>query len=215
LAWRGRIFALLLLLAAPGLASAEWTGVEMDFATLKSDWKFSDETREATINSVILKIEERTDIGLTVGGGIGYHFLNLDGHNGGDSTDFEAQNVEIYLRQEFSLSESATLEGILNYAWYTGEDDNGDDGADIDWTEVAVELGINFRYRNLGITPFATYTYIDGDTSGGDEGGGFELKDSFGQGVRFDIFIESTAFVSIELRAGSQTGGYLGFVRRY
>ena len=189
----------------------------MDFATFKSDWKFSDGTREAKTNSIILKIEERTNIGLTVGGAIGYHFLSLDGHNGSDSTDFDVQNLEIYLRQEFALGDAVTLEGVLNYAWYTGEgDDDDDDGRpEIDWSEVGVEFGVNFRYRKLGITPFASYTYVDGDTSGVDDGGGFELDDSFGQGVRFDIFVESTAFVSIELRTGSQTGGYIGFVRRY
>jgi len=187
----------------------------MEFTNFKSDWKFSDGTREAKINSIILKIEERTDIGLTVGGGIGYHFLSLDSQNGDDSTSFDAQNVEIYLRQEFALGDAVTLQGVLNYAWYTGEDDNGDEGADIDWSEVGVELGVNFRYHRVGITPFAGYTSVDGDTSGLEGGGGFELKDSFSQGVRFDIFVESTAFVSIELKTGSQTGGYLGFVRRY
>jgi len=214
-AWRGRICALLLLLGGPGCASAEWTGVAMEFATLKTDWKFSDETREAKTNSITLKIEERTNIGLTVGGGIGYHFLSLDGQGGGDSTSFDAQNVEIYLRQEFALGDAVTLLGVLDFAWYTGDDDDDDDQAEIDWSEVGVELGVNFRYRNLGITPFVSYTDVDGDTSGVDGGGGFELEDSFGQGVRFDIFVESTAFVSIELRTGSQTGGYIGFVRRY
>jgi hypothetical protein len=211
-AWRERICALLLLLGGPGCASAEWTGVAMEFANFNTDWKFSNETREAKTNSITLKIEERTNIGLTVGGGIGYHFLSLDGQDGGDSTSFDAQNVEIYLRQEFALGDAVTLLGVLDYAWYTGDD--GDE-ADIDWSEVGVELGVNFRYRNVGITPFVSYTNVDGDTSGLEDGGDFELKDSFGQGVRFDIFVESTAFVSIELKTGSQTGGYIGFVRRY
>lgn len=214
-AWRGRICALLLLLGGPGCANAEWTGVAMEFATLNTDWKFSSGTREAKTNSITLKIEERTNIGLTVGGGIGYHFLNLDSQGGGDSTSFDAQNVEIYLRQEFALGDAVTLLGVLDYAWYTGDDDDDDNNVDIDWSEVGVELGVNFRYRNLGITPFVSYTDVDGDTSGLEDGGDFELKDSYGQGVRFDIFVESTAFVSIELRTGSQTGGYLGFVRRY
>lgn len=187
----------------------------MDFATLNSDWKFSDNTRTAKTNSITLKIEERANSGLTVGGGIGYANLRLDGHDGGDSTSFDVQNAEIYLRQEFALTGAVTLEGLLSYAWYTGEGNDDDDDADIDWSQVGVELGVKFRYRNLGITPFASYTYVDGDTSEVDGGGGFELKDPYGQGVRFDIFVESTAFIRIELQTGSQGGGYLGFVRRY
>jgi hypothetical protein len=35
------------------------------------------------------------------------------------------------------------------------------------------------------------------------------------RGIRFDLFVERTAFVRLEFVDGSRTGGYLVFVRRY
>lgn len=206
---------MLVLLGGPGYANEVTSGVSLKFATLNSDWKFSDGTREATINSVILTIEQRATTGLTVGGSIGYHNLSLDDQNGGDSTTFDAENLEIYLRQGFPLSESITLEGLLSYAWYTGSANDNGDSAELDWSQVGLELGANFRHGNWAITPYAGYTYIDGDTSGLDDGGGFELNDEFSGGVRFDIYVDSTSFVSVDLRTGAQTGGFLSFVKRY
>jgi len=189
--------------------------VSVEFANLDTDWKFSDGTRSVRTNSLILKIEERSEIGLTVGAGVGYHWLRLDDQNGSGSTKFDAQNLQLYLRHELALSEAVKLEGALNFAWYTGEDTNADDSADIDWSQVGADLGVNYRFGNLGITPFVSYIDVDGDTSGLDDDDSFEMDESFGQGVRFDIFVESTGFISLELRAGNQTGGYLAFVQRY
>ncbi len=108
------------------------------------------------------------------------------------------------------------MEGRSSYGYYTGRETSSDDRADIDWSQVAVEIGMSFRLTNLRITPFISYIDVDGDITGSDEGGGsFELEDPLIQGVRFDIFVESTGFISIRLQTGSQTGGYLSFVRRY
>jgi len=209
------VCALLVLLGGPALADEQTTGVALKFASLKSDWKFSDGTRDTKLNSLILSLEQRATAGLTVGGSIGYHNLWIDDKGGGNSTSFDVQNIEIYLRQEHALSESITLQGLLSFAWYTGDQNDNDEDADLDWTQVGAELGANFRQANWGITPFVSYTYLDGDTSGLEDGGDFKLKDQFGQGVRFDIYVDPTAFVGIELRMGSQTGGFLNFVKRY
>jgi hypothetical protein len=214
-AWRGAICALLVLLVGHGYASEETTGVALKFASLKSDWKFSDGTRNTKLNSLILTLEQQATTSLTAGGSIGYHNLWIDDQGGGNSTSFDVQNIEIYLRQGYSLSDSITLQGLLSFAWYTGSANDNDDNADLDWTQVGLELGVNYRHGNLGFTPYVSYTNLDGDTSGLENGGGFELKDQFGQGVRFDIYVDSTSFVGIELKMGAQTGGYLSFVKRY
>jgi hypothetical protein len=211
----GRICILLVLLGFNGFASADWTGVAFEIGSLEADWKFSDGTRKAKSNSLLLQVEERAGNGFTVGVGFGYHSLRLDSDNGSDSIDFEVQNFEIYLRQEFPLSESVTVEGLLNYGLYAGDENSSDDRAEIDWNQVSVEIAVVFRLERWRITPFASYTNIDGDTSDLDGAGSFELEDPFNQGLRFDIFTDSTAFVRIELQAGSQAGGYLSFVRRY
>ena len=211
----GRIGIFLLLCAGYSVAQAEWTGVAIEIGDLQADWEFSEGRREAKSNSISLQIEERTRNGLAVGAEIGYHSLRLDSARGGESTKFEVQNIGIYLRQDFPLSETVALEGLLSYGYFTGDENSEEDRAEIDWNEVSFELGVAIRLGNWRITPFASYTALDGDTSGVQDGGGFELEDPINTGVRFDIFVENTAYISIKLQAGSQAGGYLSFVRRY
>ena len=205
----------LLWLLGPGIAQGEWTGVEFEIGDLQADWEFADGTRESKSNSLSLQIEERTPSGLSIGGLIAYHSLRLDDASGSGSTKFEAQQLGIYLRQEFVLGESVSLEGMVDYGYYLGQENTDDDRAELDWSQFGVELGLAFRFDNLRITPFASYTHLDGDTDDLEGGGSFELEDPYNSGVRFDIFTEKTAFVRIQLQAGSQTGGYLSFVRRY
>ena len=203
------------MLALPGLANGDATGILFEIGGTQSDWEFSGHDREAKDSSLAIRIEERSDAGLAVGGIFAYHSLRLDDRQGGGSTKFEVTSLGVYLRQELALSESVGLEGQLDYRYYTGRENTDDDRAEVDWSEVDFELGMAFRVSNWRIVPFAKYSWIDGDTSSLEDGGGFELKDSISSGLRFDIFVETTAYVSVELQAGAQTGGYLRFVRRY
>jgi hypothetical protein len=207
---------LFFLFACHGAAIAETTGVALKISDLDSDWDFSGGTRSAKSNSIILQIEERTASGLTVGGSIGYQSFRLDGDSTTSSSKFDAENLEIYLRQEFSLSESTAIQGLVSYGYYSGEETSDNDSADIDWSQVAVEIGMSYRVNNLKIMPFVGYIDVDGDITGAEEGGGsFELEDPLIQGVNFDIYVETTAFIRIRLQTGSQSGGYLSFERRY
>ncbi len=206
----------LFLFACHGTAVAEATGVALTISDIDSDWDFSDGTRTAKSNSISLQLEERTESGLTVGGSIGYQSFRLDGDSTTSSSKFDAENLEIYLRQEFSLSESTAIQGRASYGYYTGRETSSDDRADIDWSQVAVEIGMSFRLNNLKIMPFIGYIDVDGDITGSEEGGGsFELEDPLIQGVNFDIYVEPTGFIRIRLQTGSQSGGYLSFERRY
>jgi hypothetical protein len=223
-AFRRPLFALVLnpvalfffLFACHGTAVAETTGVALKISDLDSDWDFSGETRSAKSNSISLQIEERAANGLTVGASIGYQSFRLDGDSTTSSTKFDAENLEIFLRQEFSLSESTAIQGLVSYGYYTGRQTSDDDSADIDWSQVAAEIGVSFRVNNLEIMPFVGYINVDGDITGAEEGGGsFELEDPLIQGVNFDIYVEPTAFIRVRLQTGSQSGGYLSFERRY
>ena len=224
LALRRPLFALVLnpaallffLFACHGTAVAETTGVALIISDIDSDWDFSDGTRTASSNSIKLQIEERAATGLTVGGSIGYQSFRLDGDSSSSSTKFDAENLEIYLRQEFSLSESTAIQGLVSYGYYTGRETSNDDRADIDWSQVTAEIGVSLQINNLKIMPFVGYIDVDGDITGSEEGGGsFELEDPLIQGVNFDIYVEPTAFIRIRLQTGSQSGGYLSFERRY
>ena len=70
------------------------------------------------------------------------------------------------------------------------------------------------RAIRLRIAPYAIYQDVDGDISGGGTEV-FEPDEPLTQGVRFDYFVEDTAFVRFEFVAGGRSGGYLSFVRRY
>jgi hypothetical protein len=204
------------LFAGHGAAVAETTGVALIISDLDSDWDFSDGTRSAKSNSISLQIEQRAASGLTVGGSIGYQSFRLDGDSTTSSSKFDAENLEIFLRQEFSLSESTAIQGLVSYGYYTGRETSDDERADVDWSQVAVEIGMSFRLNSLKIMPFVGYVDVDGDITGSEEGdGSFELEDPLIQGVNFDIYVEPTGFVRIRLQTGSQSGGYLSFERRY
>ena len=210
-----RFSLFVLLLCCLGLARAENTGVAFEIADYESDWKFSDGTRVAKTNSLKLQIEERTESGLTVGGSFAFLSTRVGGDATASSTKFESENLQLYLRKEFPIGESFSLEALLSYGYNSGRENVEGERADIDWSEVSAEIGVSFRIDNVRITPFTSYTNVDGDISGVDASGAFELEDPFNHGVRFDIFVDSTAFIGIRLQTGSQSGGTISFVRRY
>jgi hypothetical protein len=190
-------------------------GVALEIADYESDWKFGDVTRVAKINSLSLQIEERAESGLTVGASLAYLSMRIGGDETTSSTKFEGESLQIYMRQNFSIGESTSLEGLLSYGYNTGRENVEGERADIEWSQVGAEIGLSFRFDSLRITPYTSYTDIDGDISGVNGVGAFELDDPFSHGVRFDIFVDSTAFIGIRLQTGSQTGGTISFVRRY
>lgn len=197
------------------LARADWTGVAFEIADTRSDWEFSEDTRESKISSIELQIEERTATGFTVGAGIGFMTMRVDGNDRVETKKFDGEFLHVYLRQDIDLSESFSLDAMFDYGFYSGDENVSTERDDIDWNQLGLEIGASFRSGNIRVTPFASYTDIDGDISGEDPTESFSLDEEFGYGLRFDFFTESTAFVRVKLKGGSHSGGYLTFARRY
>ena len=210
-----RVKFLVLLSLFTGLAHADWTGVAVDIANVDSDWEFDDGLREARIDSISFQVEEKTGTGLAVGVGIGYISMRLVGDSSVDNRKFDAEYLQIYLRQEINISKSVSLYGLFNYSYNTGDDNDEDNPADIDWDENSVQIDLNFRFAHFGLSPFAAYRNIDGDISDDNGTAVFEIDDPVSHGIRFDYYTEPTAFIRIVLQSGGQAGGYLSFVRRY
>lgn len=212
-----RCLGLLLLLGLQsGNANAEWTGVSLNLGNTDVDWEFRDETREAQISELSFQIEERTASGLAVGASIGYMDLRVVADTDIATRKFDGQFLGIYLRQDYPVTDNMSLHGGFGFRYSSGnESGDSDIDSDIDWTETGFEFGIGFRVVNLRIMPFVAWSDVDGDISG--EGGTsiFELEDPLTRGIRFDLFVERTAFVRLEFVDGSRTGGYLVFARRY
>jgi hypothetical protein len=206
---------LLLLSGFTGLVRAEWTGVAFEISDTSSDWEFTDGTREAQISSLVFQIEQRTASGLSIGGGLGYMTMRVGGNDEVETQNFDGEFLEIYFRQEFSISEAFSLEMLLDYGFYGGDENTSSDRDDISWNQLGFEFGASFKLDSIRITPFASYTDIDGDISGKNPTETFTLEDDIGYGLRLDFFTDSSAFVSLKLQTGSYDGGYLTFVKRY
>ena len=214
---RALLAGLLLLLALqPGSASAEWTGVTLDLSNLDSDWDFRGETRESRNSQLQFSIEERTASGLAIGVAIGYFDMRLVSPSDADTLKFDGQYFGIYLRHDYAMTDSLSLHSGLGFKYASGsESGSSEDAAEVDWTETDVEIGIGIRVANLRIMPFAAWSDVDGDISDDNGTSVFSLEQPDTQGIRFDLYVEQTAFVRIELVTGSRTGGTLVFARRY
>ena len=209
--------ALLLLLGLQtGIAEADWSGISLHIGDTDVDWKFRDETRTAQTSEISFRIEDRTDSGLAIGANIGYMDLRLVADTDIATRKFSGQFFGIYLRQDYSITDNLSLHGIFGFRYATGnENGESDINSDISWSETGLELGIGFRFANLRIMPFVGWDTVDGDISGDDATSVFELEEPVTRGIRFDLYVEQTAFVRLEFVDGSRKGGYLVFARRY
>ncbi len=198
-----------------GLAQADWTGVALELANVDADWKFDDGLREAQSSGISFQVEEKTGTGLAVGAGIGYTSMRVVGDSSASNRKFDAEYLQIYLRQEFNISKSVSLYGLFNYSYHTGDDNDVDNPADIDWDEVSVQIDLSIRFANFRVSPFAAYYDIDGDISDDNGTAVFEIDDPLSRGIRFDYYLEPTAFIRFVFQSGGRAGGYLTFVRRY
>jgi hypothetical protein len=207
---------LLLLGLQSGVANADWSGISLTIGDTDVGWKFRDENREAQISEISIQIEDRTDSGLAVGASIGYVDLRLVADTDIATRKFDGQFVGIYLRQDYAVTDKLSLHGIFGFRYASGnESGDVDINSDISWSETGLELGIGYRIVNLRIMPFAAWSNLDGDISDEDGTRIFELEDPLTQGIRFDLYVEQTAFVRLEFVDGSRRGGYLVFARRY
>ena len=212
-------FSLLLLLLFSSLVSAEWTGVALEIGETDSDWKFEDDIREAQVSEINFQIEEKIETGLTFGAISGYFDMRViaDSDSAAETLKFDGQYLGLYIRQPLPISKHVSFHGLFSIRYANGTEsgaDEEDDEKDIDWTQSSFELGLNLRFSRLRIAPYAIYQDVDGDISGGGTEV-FEPDEPLTQGVRFDYFVEDTAFVRFEFVTGGRSGGYLSFVRRY
>ncbi len=211
-----RLKLLALLLFYAGLVEADWTGVALELGNAEADWKFDSGQREVDTSSISFQIEERSSAGLVFGGSMGYLSTRVKADTSADTRRFDAQYLKIYLRQEFVLSESIALHGSLSYRYNSGsDDDDADNSADIEWRQSSFQLGLNLRFANFRLTPYAAYYDIDGDISDDSGTEVFELDDPISRGIRFDYFVEESAFVRFQIQSGDQAGSVLSFIRRY
>lgn len=196
-------------------AGADWTGVNVSLGETSSDWKFANDTRDARVARVVLQIEEKSETELRVGVSLGHMSLRVAADTPVNTNKFDAQYIGVYLRQPIRLSEMFSLHGLFSYQYNSGRDNNLPDAVEIDWSEAQFELGLSAMFANIRVMPFAVYSHVDGDISDDNGTQIFELEESVSSGIRFDIFVEKTAFVRLAFQSGANAGGFLSFARQY
>ena len=190
-----------------------WSGIKLELSETDNLWEFKSGDRETRISYINLQVEDKATTELRVGADFGYMTLRVDAPDPADIDKFDAQYIGIYLRQPFVISQSISLHGMLSYRYHSGT--NNIDPIDIDWSEVALQLAASFRISNIDIAPFAVMYHVDGDISEPGSTEVFEGSSESSHGIRFDYYVDPTAFVRLEFRAGEKEGGYLGFARRF
>jgi hypothetical protein len=204
------------LLLAPGLAAADPTGIRAYFSENDVDWNFDDGKREASISEFSFQIEERLDGDTRLGFGFGY--MNVSLRSDDDSIDtrrFDAQYLDLFLRQPFTLNDHLEVSTHFNYRYNTGKDDNEEDPANIDWSEAGFEIGLGMRVSRLRVTPYVAYHYVNGDVDADSGSEAFDLEDNTSHGVRIDLYVEKTAYVGVALERGDYSRLYFTFAREY
>ena len=212
---RFSLAAILLLFAGSG--HAEWTGIHMELGDIDYQWEFDNDEREAQISKISFSVEEKTTAGLRIGIVFGYLDMRVVADTPAASEKFDGNYLSLYLRQPYQLSDHLSLHGAFTYSYHTGDEsgDEDDEQSTYDWSEASFRLGFGLRYGNLRVLPYVEYTDIDGDISGDNGTETFSVEEPQSQGIRFDYFIDDSAFIRLEFIDGGQDGGYLTFARRF
>jgi len=197
-------------------ATAQLTGISVSIEDYSSTWQFGTLERTVDINQWSLNLEEKTTSALRVGVSLGQLGMRVSDQVLPANTEkFDANSVGLYLRLPLMLGDTFSLQGRLSYRIYSGSDSNDIDSREIEWDETRVELGFSGQWQSVRLTPFVAYRTINGDIT---DNSGIELFDSIDEvssGIRFDYFIEPTAYIRFQFTRGAREGGYLVFAREY
>ncbi len=198
------------------VARAEWTGISVNIEDYSTTWQFQTLQRTIDINQWNFNLEEKTTSALRVGLSIGQSRIRIsDNISPANTQKFHANLLGIYLRLPLSLGDNFSVQGRLSYRINSGRDSKDIDPGQIEWYETEVELGLSGQWQSVRFTPFVAYRNVDGDIT---DSSGIELfdpVDEISTGIRFDYYIDPTAYIRFQLFSGANAGGYLVFAREY
>lgn len=215
---RTGILPLLLVVFSFGnsTARAQWTGISVDIGESSSDLQFETEQRTMSIDSLSLRIEEKTATDLRVGFSIGLTSIRMASILPPDNAQkFEGNQLGFYLRLPLQLGEYFSLEGLYSYRYNIATDSNVGSTSEIEWHDNRLRIGLGIKLQTLRITPFIAYHSSSGDISNDTGVDLFDSIDNISRGISFDYFVEPTAFIRLQFSRGEEDSGYLSFVRVY
>lgn len=196
--------------------AAPWSGVSLNIEDYSTDWNFQTLERTADIRHLNINMEEKTTTDLSIGVNIGQMSLRIyDKFTAANTQKFDLATLGLYLRWPLILSDHLFIQSRLSYQYNSGEDTNITDPSKLEWDEFEFLLGLGIRWQSVRITPFATYFNLDGDISNSSGTQLFESVEEVSPGIRFDYFVDPTAYVRLQIMGGSKEGAYLIFAREY
>ena len=206
------------LLLAAGMTfstQAAWTGIGAFVGQSESDWLVGGESRVADVNMYGFRIEEKSRTELRVGASAGQISVRLQLPDNSSLADkYYAQFISFYLRLPLKITDSISFHSRLNYQFNSGDSSRDDDEeAEIDWTQLDLNLGLSFTVSNLSLRPFVNFRNIDGDINTDAGTRVFEEESSYSGGLIFDYAVEPTAYVRLTATAGERDSLMLSFVR--
>lgn len=197
-------------------AMAELTGVSVSIEDYSAGWVFQKGQHTSDINRLTLNLEEKTANDLRVGINIGLISLRISENVSPSNTQkFDVSSLGLYLRLPLRLSENFSLQGRFSYRFNSGSDSIDTDSSLIEWYETRLELGFSGQWHTLRFTPFIAYQIVDGDITDSKGTELFELIDQISSGIRFDYFVDPTAYIRFQVSSGARKGFYLVFAREY
>lgn len=209
-------FLVVLSAFASTAAVASWTGISVNIEDYSTQWQFQTVQRTTDINQWNFYLEEKTTSALRAGVSIGQSSIRIsDSVSPANTQKFDANSLGLYLRLPLMLGDHFSVHGRLSYRINSGSDSNDIDPSEIGWYETAVELGFSGQWQSVRITPFVSYRSIDGDISDNTGIDLFDPVEEISSGIRFDYFVDPTAYVRFQLTTGANEGGYLVFAREY
>lgn len=200
----------------PMPALSDLTGIRAIVEESEIDLNFEDGQREARITRLGIEIEQKLQTGSYLGGSFGYLIdVNLRGDSDSESRGFDGEYLEVFLHHPFSVTDNLTFLTRLDYRYNSGNDNDEDDPAEVDWSEVGLQFGLRYRFSHFRLTPYARYNYLDGDVDADSGNESFDIDDPVTGGIHLDYFTEETSFVRLSLESGGYSGFYLTFAAQY
>ena len=210
------LVAIVLQIFSSTAVAAPWAGVSLNIEDFSTDWQFPTLERTADIGHWNINMEEEATTDLSIGVNIGQMSVRIyDKFTAANAQKFNLASLGLYLRWPLILNDHFSIQGRLSYSYFSGEQTIVTDPDELEWDEFEFLLGFAIRWQSIRITPFATYLKLDGDISGSSGTQLFETLEEVSPGIRFDYFIDPTAYVRLQIMDGSKEGVYLVFAREY
>ena len=182
----------------------------------ESEWSVDGNIRNADIDYLGLRIEEKTETELRVGVSAGQ--LAISYENPSDNLDrekFDGQFLAIYLRWPHRVSDTLSFHSRFQYRFNSAIQSQEEPDTEIDWTELSLSVGVGLTLGRFQLQPLIEFRSVDGEVSLAGLTSDFENENEYRTGLRLDYIVEPYAYLRAQVSGGDESQFHLSFVREY